>query len=55
MTEPLRIWSTMYFLMSVGARLPGMSAVVMIMSTSLHCFSKRAYSASRNSLLISVA
>mmetsp|Transcript_3228 Transcript_3228/g.9360 ORF Transcript_3228/g.9360 Transcript_3228/m.9360 type:complete len:276 (-) Transcript_3228:848-1675(-) len=42
-------------LMSKGAFLPGMSAVVMMMSTSLHCFANRSISAAMNSGDISLA
>mmetsp|Transcript_32280 Transcript_32280/g.81917 ORF Transcript_32280/g.81917 Transcript_32280/m.81917 type:complete len:268 (+) Transcript_32280:504-1307(+) len=55
MTLPRFMMSTMYCLMSFGAGLPGMSAVVMTMSHSPHCFLKSAISASRNSLDISLA
>ena len=47
--------STMSFSHSLGAGLPGISAVVMTMSTSLACSRKRAISASMNSLLIVLA
>mmetsp|Transcript_59861 Transcript_59861/g.182914 ORF Transcript_59861/g.182914 Transcript_59861/m.182914 type:complete len:235 (+) Transcript_59861:1761-2465(+) len=43
------------FLMSLGAGRPGMSAVVMTMSHSSHCFLNSAISASRNSFDISLA
>lgn len=39
---------------NVGAFLPGISAVVIITSTSLHCFAKSACSASINSFDISL-
>mmetsp|Transcript_56778 Transcript_56778/g.177823 ORF Transcript_56778/g.177823 Transcript_56778/m.177823 type:complete len:284 (-) Transcript_56778:250-1101(-) len=54
-TLPRFIFSTMYFLMSLGAGFPGMSAVVITMSHSWHCWSKSAISASKNSLDISLA
>ena len=40
MTEPSRMDSTMPAVMSFGASLPGMSAVVIMMSTSIACFAK---------------
>ena len=47
--------STMAFVMSSGAFFPGINAVVMMMSTSLACSAKSAYSASKKALLISLA
>ena len=55
MTEPGFISSTMSVSHSFGAGLPGISAVVMTMSTSFACARNSAYSASMNSLLISFA
>uniref|UniRef100_A0A6B0U4Q3 Putative secreted protein n=1 Tax=Ixodes ricinus TaxID=34613 RepID=A0A6B0U4Q3_IXORI len=54
-TEPGFIDSTICLVMSRGAFLPGISAVVIMMSTSLHCSANRAISASINSLDISLA
>ena len=55
MTLPSRIDSTMASVMSLGAGLPGISAVVTMMSTSFACSAKSAISASMNSLLIVLA
>mmetsp|Transcript_19190 Transcript_19190/g.61044 ORF Transcript_19190/g.61044 Transcript_19190/m.61044 type:complete len:294 (+) Transcript_19190:1971-2852(+) len=54
-TLPGRMDSTMAREMSLGAGLPGMSAVVMTTSTSRHCSANSFISASINSLLISLA
>ena len=54
-TEPSFIEATMSFVMRIGARFPGMSAVVTMMSTSFACAAKSAISASMNSLLITFA
>lgn len=45
-----QIYNTTY----IGAFFPGINAVVMITSTSLHCCAKSACSASINALLISL-
>ena len=42
-------------LMSFGAGLPGINAVEMRISTSLHCLANKAISASMNSLDITLA
>ena len=55
MTLPSFIDSTMSAVISFGAGLPGISAVVMMMSTSLACSANSAISASMNSLLITLA
>ncbi len=54
-TEPWRIDFTMSSVIKTGAGLPGMSAVVMMMSTSRACRANSAISAAMNSLLISFA
>ena len=55
MTLPVFIDSTMSAVMSFGAGLPGMSAVVMMMSTSVACLAKSAISALMNSGLMTFA
>ncbi len=45
-------WLTL--VMRIGAVLPGMRAVDMTMSTSLHCLANRAISAAMNSLDITL-
>mmetsp|Transcript_6030 Transcript_6030/g.26641 ORF Transcript_6030/g.26641 Transcript_6030/m.26641 type:complete len:200 (+) Transcript_6030:3310-3909(+) len=54
-TDPGRIFSTISFLMSVGAGRPGINAVVTTMSHSSHCLAKSAISAAMNSGDISLA
>jgi len=54
-TEPRFIDATIAAEMSLGAGLPGMSAVVMMMSTSLAILAKSAISASMKAGLISLA
>ena len=54
-TLPDFIDSIIAAVMSLGAGLPGISAVVIIMSTSLACSAKRAISAAMNSSLICLA
>ena len=55
MTEPGFMSSTMSLVHSVGAFLPGMSAVVMTISTLGASARNSAISASMNSLLITLA
>jgi len=54
-TDPYFIESTIYLSISLGAGLPGINAVVMIISTSLAYLANRAISASIYSLDISLA
>ena len=55
MTEPSFIDSTISLVINLGAGLPGIKAVVIIISTSLACSKNKAISASMNSLLIILA
>ena len=55
MTLPVFIDRTMSAVISFGAGLPGISAVVMMMSTSVACSAKSAISALMNSGLITLA
>ena len=55
MTLPGFMLSTIAFENSLGAGLPGMSAVVMMMSTSLHCFANSYACAAWYAALISFA
>ncbi len=54
-TLPGFMAATISAVMSSGAGLPGISAVVTMMSTSLACCANSAISASMNSLLITLA
>ena len=54
-TEPGFMDLTMSAVISLGAGLPGMSAVVMMMSTSLACSANNSISALMNSSLITLA
>jgi hypothetical protein len=55
MTEPGRMLATISSVMRMGAGLLGMSAVVMMMSTSRACAANMAISAAMNAGLISLA
>ena len=55
MTEPDFMLSTISLVISLGAGLPGMAAVVMMMSTSFACSAKSFISAAINSSLITLA
>lgn len=55
MIDPYFIFSTNSFDNNLGAGLPGMSAVVIIISTSLAYFKNKANSASKYSFPISLA
>ena len=55
MTLPSFIDSTISAVISRGAGLPGISAVVMMMSTSLACSANSAISALMNSSLMTLA
>lgn len=54
-TLPGLINSTIYLVISLGAGFPGISAVVITISTSSHCFANNFISASMNYLVISFA
>ena len=54
-TEPFFMLFTISSVMRIGAGRLGMSAVVMMMSTSLACAAKSAISAAMNAGLISLA
>jgi len=54
-TAPGRMRCIISCVMRMGARFPGISAVVMMTSTSLACAAKRAISAAMNAGLISLA
>ena len=55
MTEPDFMLSTISLVISLGAGLPGMAAVVMMMSTSFACAAKSFISVAINSSLITLA
>ncbi|MNP34695.1 hypothetical protein D3C76_1279960 [compost metagenome] len=55
MTEPGFMLSTISLVISLGAGLPGIRAVVMMMSTSLACWANSSISALMNSSLITLA